>query len=659
MSKRLVALLGMVLSGAVTVGPSAQTPPADPASSLRVHADSLVAREAWPEAAEALEQLVGIEPYDGEAWYALGRVRYRLRLFEPSALAYERAAGLKFQSARAFYNAACSRALAGMPDAAQANMEQALREGFANKYALLTDPDLDSIREERKWQTLIARFFGTGQYPELSQPVHRIANTGVTRVPMRDGVRLATEVILPRGPGPFPAVLARTPYGRGWQAFHLAHWAARGYALVFQDVRGRGDSEGAFEPWLHERKDGYDTIAWLLNQPWSNGRVGMIGASYAAQVQWLAAAEHPPGLVAIIPLVSGTDPFEDTPYDHGILKLGLLEWSHAVTHPGHTAAGTGPDAWRTLPLSRTDDAVFGEDIPIWNDWVRRNDPASWADAAFLTDVTHTDVAVLHVSGLWDVESIGTATNWAALREAGHRNQWLVFGPWGHQNFADTMVTDRGDVEYGPEARLNLMALWVRFFDTWLKDREVGWRDEPTARVFVTGANHWLRLDGFPPPSGRLLELCLGDSDPGLGATLSACSGVPPATVRYTYDPANVPRQPDPSFAESSAYEAGDGAGDEVRFLGAPLGAAVTSATRRRSTSDLHGRSRHGFLRSAPGYRSRRCRPRRGSSREDAGAVSCRRRWSTPFRSGVFHADTDVSSRAPLRARPSGRHCHPE
>src|SRR5439155_645537 len=100
-----------------------------------------------------------------------------------------------------------------------------------------------------------------------------------------------------------------------------------GYAVVIQAVRGTDGSEGEFQPWLNERKDGFDTVDWASRQAWSNGRVGMMGLSYLGQAQWPAAVEAHPTLVCIIPEVSGTDHMRDTPYDHGILRLDLLPWA--------------------------------------------------------------------------------------------------------------------------------------------------------------------------------------------------------------------------------------------------------------------------------------------------------------------------------------------
>ena len=125
------------------------------------------------------------------------------------------------------------------------------------------------------------------------------------KVPMRDDVVLRADVYRPPGGGPFPVLLYRTPYGKhnaveSYQTHRKA--VERGYAVVLQDVRGRYASEGMFEPYRNEGKDGFDTIEWAAAQPWSNGDVGTFGLSYPGAVQWLAAIESPPGLKAMAPI---------------------------------------------------------------------------------------------------------------------------------------------------------------------------------------------------------------------------------------------------------------------------------------------------------------------------------------------------------------------
>jgi predicted acyl esterase len=250
--------------------------------------------------------------------YRLGQILLLTGDPEASLERFHVARARQYRVTSALYNIAIARSRLGR-----------LTEAFAT-----LDEDLDILRSDRRWRPFISRVWGTSRDSTLSAPVQRLELRRNVAIPVRDGAVLRADIAVPRDEsGPFPTVLIRTPYGRFLQFANRIHWAARGYVLVAQDVRGRGNSTGEFDPWMNEDSDGYDTIEWIVQQPWSDGRVGMIGASYGAQVQWLAAAAGHPALRAMISIMSGTDPFFDTPWDHGVLKMGLLDWLYSMTHP--------------------------------------------------------------------------------------------------------------------------------------------------------------------------------------------------------------------------------------------------------------------------------------------------------------------------------------
>ena len=382
------------------------------------------------------------------------------------------------------------------------------------------------------------------RHPELSpRTLGTTVDTGV-RIKMRDGTELVATVFRPADGGRHPAILRRTPYGRGsFPPVEGAYWASRGYALIVQDVRGRNDSQGEWKPWAHERKDGYDTIEWIASQSWSNGKVGMIGGSYGGMVQWAAAAERHPALKCIVPEVSPPDPFFDIPIDHGVPALFAgLYWAEYVREkrvPAEPRSDGNLDGFLALPLSRVDDAVFGHDIPIFNDWWTKETAASFDDG-FMNDLGRIQIPVLHISGWWDGDGIGTKLNWARLREAKHPRQWLIYGPWEH---AFNVATTYRDVDYGTEAIVDLDSLYLRWFDTWLKDRNVGWEKQPRVRVFVTGQNEWRDLRDWPDPTSDPLTFYLSSAGPANGAaSRGRLLPAPPKREqpdRYVYDPAKV------------------------------------------------------------------------------------------------------------------------
>src|SRR5512146_1167497 len=170
------------------------------------------------------------------------------------------------------------------------------------------------------------------------------------RVPMRDGVHLAADVYLPPSPADdgdrWPAILMRTPYLKSSEATLDAarYYTSHGYAYVAMDVRGRGDSEGNFVPYVNDGRDGYDTIEWLAAQPWSDGVLGTIGGSYPGCIQWLTALEQPPHLRAMIVSVSPSDPFVEDPT--GEQSPMHLCWLHYVS--GHTLQPMASVNWEEV-----------------------------------------------------------------------------------------------------------------------------------------------------------------------------------------------------------------------------------------------------------------------------------------------------------------------
>ncbi len=155
--------------------------------------------------------------------------------------------------------------------------------------------------------------------PTLSQPTFEVIEERGVEIPMRDGVKLSTDIYRPKADGQVPVILVRTPYKKEMSELDGKYYARRGYAVAIQDCRGRFGSPGEWEPFVNEKTDGYDTIEWLAAAPWSTGKIGMIGGSYLGWVQWMALSEHPPHLATIISNVSPPDPFYNFPYAFGLL----------------------------------------------------------------------------------------------------------------------------------------------------------------------------------------------------------------------------------------------------------------------------------------------------------------------------------------------------
>ncbi len=371
------------------------------------------------------------------------------------------------------------------------------------------------------------------KFPELSQATYKTKTEKGVHCPMRDRVDLICDVVRPDDNEKHPTILVRTPYGRGSETPGGMFYASRGYVYVTQDCRGREDSYGDWDPFVHEGPDGYDTIQWIASQPWSNGNVGMIGGSYSGYVQWAAAVLNPPALKCIVPQVSPPDAMRNIPYDMGVFFLyGDIWWAQIVAgrrsdFSDFKGSLPHPEKFDTLPLSKVDEAVLGRHLDFFDKWLSRPTIGDWNGMDFTFHLADAHVPALHISGIWDGDEIGTHLNWNTMRELKRDNQWIVFGPWVH---AFNTNHSFADVEYGPDAIIDLDSVTLRWFDTWLKGKDVGQNKVPHAKLFVTGANKWVDLADWPDSSMHAKTLYFAKD--GLADTAG-----PEGSRQYTYDPA--------------------------------------------------------------------------------------------------------------------------
>jgi putative CocE/NonD family hydrolase len=342
-------------------------------------------------------------------------------------------------------------------------------------------------------------------------------------VPMRDGTVLRADVWRSARGEPAPVLLQRSPYGKNLGEISIVHAGLdplqaveAGYAVVFQDTRGRCASDGEFTPFAHEADDGADTLAWLAEQPFSNGRTGMYGGSYFGATQLLAAARRPPGLHAIAPVVTASEYYDGWTYQGGAFQLGFVQhW---------TLLGLAPvvlqrlpeadrrqwqpvlddllaDPWalyRRLPLDDLDG--LEELLPFYLDWLEHDTRDEWWRATAPND-RYGEIAVpaLHVGGWYDLFAAGTLENFSRLRreaatEEARAGQRLVMGPWSHGSYGDTI----GDLQFGLGAVWgggDTTAFHLAWFDRHLREVEVD--DGPPVRLFLMGANRWLDEDDWP------------------------------------------------------------------------------------------------------------------------------------------------------------------
>jgi putative CocE/NonD family hydrolase len=378
------------------------------------------------------------------------------------------------------------------------------------------------------------------------------------RVPMRDGIELSADVFRPRADGRYPVILLRTPYLKsGRNSTEQGRAAvARGYVYIAMDVRGRGESQGDFMPYQHDGKDGYDAIEWAARQPWSTGKVGTIGKSYDAGVEWLAAIQQPPHLVAMVSLATvgdpGTDIFNTGPT--GVPTPTMISWYHLVAGHGIqdlSAVDWSALAWH-LPLNTMDD-VSGRPLPYWKEHL--NHPGSdpwWDSQRYQTRYADITVPVLHITGWYDDVQGVTLKNFAGMTTAGHTNQKLIVGPWPH---AINRSRKLGDIDFGPTAVIDLDGSIARWFDYWLKGTPNGVMTEPVVKLFHMGDNAWADEAEWPIKRTQYTRYFLhsgghANSLYGDGALSTTAPSSHESPDKFTYDPADpVPFITEPTFAQ--------------------------------------------------------------------------------------------------------------
>lgn len=358
------------------------------------------------------------------------------------------------------------------------------------------------------------------EIPAVRPPEYGIVIAKDVMIPMRDGVRLAADIYWPAingepVSGRFPTILGRTSYDKTspwlWVEPVANFFTPRGYVVVIQDLRGRYKSEGRGQYYHvanpHDGRDGYDTIEWIAAQPWSNGRVGMVGSSHGAMTQTTAALENPPHLAAIWPDVGPIRNYFHHIREGGAMCLHMFgaQFLHAFDAQElqddpvaklafeREMARLRDWVWQTpfkrgmTPLAK----VPGLEETLFN-YYTRGEYDDWWGAPF-NDFEryfdrHRDCPGTFSSGWYDPYAVATTRHYAAMAAKNTTPQRLLVGPWTHETMRQD-VSYAGDVDFGPDSVLGnagYNALRLRWFDRWLLDIPNGIEDDPPVRIFVMG-----------------------------------------------------------------------------------------------------------------------------------------------------------------------------
>lgn len=396
---------------------------------------------------------------------------------------------------------------------------------------------------------------------------------------MRDGTILRANVFRPAGEGKWPVLLTRLPYGKDFPIASAimdpAQVARRGYVVIVQDTRGRMTSEGEWVPFIHEPEDGVDTVAWAAQLPYSDGNVGMYGASYFGFTQWATAIHHPPELKALVPFQTWNDPFNGVLFRGGTMELGTsgswqLQMAMDVLLKRHAqnpqALGQaiyllvreidalGTTGYASLPLNQF--APFkNQDIAPY--FFETFNHALERDHALVQPMHiighHSAVTApsLNIGGWYDIFLQDTIANFNLMREHGStpeaRQSKLLIGPWTHGSMANAV----GELNFGfassgalIDLKTDAVSLQLRWFDHWLKGSDTGMLNEAPIKLFVMGTNIW--RDEYEWPLARAVETRYYLHSGGHANSLNGNGTLtvnPPGTQevlsdQYIYDPTN-------------------------------------------------------------------------------------------------------------------------
>lgn len=339
-------------------------------------------------------------------------------------------------------------------------------------------------------------------------------------IPMPDGVRLAADLYRPArdarpAPGRFPALLTRTPYDKTGASGEGKFYAARGYVVVANDTRGRYASEGTWHGLLNDPEDGRAVVEWIAQQPWSDGKIGTFGTSYPGGTQHALAEMNPPHLTTMVPIDALSNCGVSGMRHGGAFELRFMNWIFQTGAPNSKAARANPALRQALIENGRRIRQHIDSLPVrtgttplrvvpeYEAWLveamQSGPEAPFWHTKGMSVVDHVhdyaDIPVLHVTGWYDSWTRQVTLNYQALAGAKKSPQRLVIGPWTHGAQGSRIA---GEVEFTPDAALDLLAFRLRWYDYWMKETKNGVDDDPPVLLYIMGTG-----DDHRSGSGRL------------------------------------------------------------------------------------------------------------------------------------------------------------
>lgn len=396
------------------------------------------------------------------------------------------------------------------------------------------------------------------------------------KIPLRDGVKLNATVYLPSPPGqPVPVIFTLTPYISDTYHERAIYFARHGYVFALVDVRGRGNSEGRFEPFANEARDGHDVVEWLAAQPWSNGKVTMWGGSYAGFDQWSTLKEFPPHLATVVPAASG-HPGVDFPFQNNIFTSYIVQWSTFTSGvTGNTNLFGEGSFWRQKfaqlyhsgAAFSTLDSLVGNPLPHFQKWLAHPVPDSYYDAMVPDSAAYgrISIPILTITGHYDGDQPGAMEYYRRHMRwgtpAARANHYLIIGPWDHAG-TRTPRSEVGGLSLGPASIVDLNRLHREWYDWTMKggSKPTFLEDRVAYYVVGLGAGEWKYAPDLEAVTSARRKLYLASAgsagDVYASGTLTdkpPAGGTSAAADRYTYDPLDLR----PAELERQGSDAGD------------------------------------------------------------------------------------------------------
>jgi uncharacterized protein len=386
------------------------------------------------------------------------------------------------------------------------------------------------------------------------------------KIPLRDGVQLSATVYTPHGQkAPAPCIFTLTPYiGQSYHDRGI-YFAAHGYPFLTVDVRGRGNSEGQYDPLLQEAHDGYDVVEWLAKQPYCNGKVSMWGGSYAGYDQWAAAKEFPPHLATIVPVAA---PFAgvDFPMRGNIFASYDLQWLTFTS--GHTSQdkifgdsafwNSKFRAWFEAGTPFKDvDTVVGAPSAIFQRWVQHPQPDAFWDSYNPTaeQYARMSIPILTITGAYDGDQPGALTHYREYMKnasaEGRARHFLIIGPWDHAA-TRTPRAEIGGLKFAPASLVDLPQLHLEWYAWTMQGGPKPQFLQKAVAYYVMGAERWRYVDTLEGITSQSLPYYLDSSGNATDVLAAGALGQQAGTGKpdhYVYDPHDVSFAADESTAD--------------------------------------------------------------------------------------------------------------